>query len=868
LRAKHRSNSKLIVVHENWDNINNTIHVDFELLRFVGIKRTMAMRPLSSNGLSSYFARPRTLRWALPVLVGLVIFGNHYTRDTFGALEKQLEATMDLSSREYALSNALYFFPNMITPLIAGMAAKRVGASKLFLWSSIVAALGHILVALAVQFQRKWLLLAGRALGGTFYEVIDCLPISFVAPFFTAEWASVTGALNGFLRLGSIANFMLCPVAFAAAGLEGAFWLACAVGASGVLFAAAIRRVEAHLDPEDFAIRNETKQRIGAEVEGDLEMMSAVSLKLVASDVRLDGAETGARGGNSSPSAEDSDDDDDGWVARPKKQKQLISTSRSTNRSDGGGGSRSSSEGIAESDLALLNKRSGKGVPTASRDVSSSDFNASSTKTTPETMSDRWIPNFTKYSRCYYLYLASGAMLYGAMVPFWFIGSKYMQDYYDMSVGRADTLMLLPEGLIVFISSPLGYYIDRSRMGLSPQLRLLAMSCLALAVGYVMLLFGAPYNSTASVATAAPIPPLLSMLVLGGSYGVSNSVFWACITQVINDNEELGPATGLVACAMNIFPSLLPLGVAAAAAALHLRDYDPNRGGQTGDSFGSLLSDRVLSSESAFYLVVLSACAVLAAAFAFASSARAFDRPADATSSISSTSTTTTADHVMTPGDDNPDSSSHGLLAAHSTSSSSPSPSPGATSTNSTAALSDASAYVIPKVQRGRFSPGSNKPTLAHTSELPAALRYGRQDASTYEDRQSHLTTIDLASSPNPLNPTTTAPMASHLTRSAVTTPAGATNPTASVPHRQHSLNAEPVAVSTASWLRDRVLAAGQLAVHQAREGIAASGLGESVASALGSIAGSSSSSSSDASSSGGGQSAYSSRSEYFRDAY
>ena len=75
----------------------------------------------------------------MPVLVGLLLFGNHYIRDSVGALEKQMEVELGISEQDYAILNAVYFFPNIITPLIAGMLTEKLGGvSNCFLYSVII----------------------------------------------------------------------------------------------------------------------------------------------------------------------------------------------------------------------------------------------------------------------------------------------------------------------------------------------------------------------------------------------------------------------------------------------------------------------------------------------------------------------------------------------------------------------------------------------------------------------------------------------------------------------------------------------------------------------------------------------------------
>jgi len=84
------------------------------------------------------------LKWTIAGLIGLIIFGNHYARDTLGALEKQIELDLHETPKQYALLNSFYFLPNIITPFIGGVVAQRLGASKCLILSLVLTVFGHI----------------------------------------------------------------------------------------------------------------------------------------------------------------------------------------------------------------------------------------------------------------------------------------------------------------------------------------------------------------------------------------------------------------------------------------------------------------------------------------------------------------------------------------------------------------------------------------------------------------------------------------------------------------------------------------------------------------------------------------------------
>ena len=83
------------------------------------------------------------LRWAIASFIGFIIFGNHYVRDTVGALEKQIENDLNISSKQYALLNSLYFIPNIVTPIIGGIFAQRIGPSLCLIISLFITTIGN-----------------------------------------------------------------------------------------------------------------------------------------------------------------------------------------------------------------------------------------------------------------------------------------------------------------------------------------------------------------------------------------------------------------------------------------------------------------------------------------------------------------------------------------------------------------------------------------------------------------------------------------------------------------------------------------------------------------------------------------------------
>jgi hypothetical protein len=69
------------------------------------------------------------------------------------------------------------------------------------------------------------------------------------------------------------------------------------------------------------------------------------------------------------------------------------------------------------------------------------------------------------------------------------MGSKYLQDRYLLSISEADSLILLPEGMIVLVALPLGIWLDKQQIDTSKKMVYLASACAALCLSYSLLAF-------------------------------------------------------------------------------------------------------------------------------------------------------------------------------------------------------------------------------------------------------------------------------------------------------------------------------------------------------------------------------------------
>lgn len=423
----------------------------------------------------------------LPLMAGLICFGNHYIRDSVGALEKQLEQDMHITTEDYALLNSLFFIPNIFTPVIAGILCKYLGGpAKSILISVTIANIGHFLFCYGINIRKLNYLIVGRFLAGTMYEVIDVMTVIVLGPFYSANWGTVVGMYNSFLRLGSVSNFVVSPYVYEHYGLAWAFWIAFMVVAFGNIFAIG------GIFFEKFLVAH--KQQAEANSHS-LEMTN------ISQDI----------------SQSVSSDSVTGDMEKATKIVEDVDPN--------------SSHGLMHSSDSM--------VP-HSHSNSDGSFWDQIKEALP----------FYDLTLSFYLFALSGAFLYGSMVPFWFMGSKFLQNYYGLSVTLADTLMLVPEGAIVFLSLPVGFIVDYFHWSMRTKLKVLSYSIFMLPVSYCLLVMGSLPQFT--------IAPIISVSVLGLGYGLSNSLFWSSITGVVEDPSHLSAASGLVASMLNILPAVIP----------------------------------------------------------------------------------------------------------------------------------------------------------------------------------------------------------------------------------------------------------------------------------------------------------------------
>jgi hypothetical protein len=145
----------------------------------------------------------------------------------------------------------------------------------------------------------------------------------------------------------------------------------------------------------------------------------------------------------------------------------------------------------------------------------------------------------------FFCYAIGLACVYGAVVPFWFIGSKHLQEHFGMSISTADAVMLVPEGSILVLALPIGLIIDRCKLKARHLLGLASLATFLIGVSFLSLAW-------------APVHAIAGCLLLGSCYAVSQSLGWV-ILAYIAPPQIINLCSGFVGSAINIVPALLPL---------------------------------------------------------------------------------------------------------------------------------------------------------------------------------------------------------------------------------------------------------------------------------------------------------------------
>jgi MFS family permease len=454
----------------------------------------------SANNMFDQLKMPS--RWVTAIVVGLIIFANHYTRDVVGTLEKQLEAGFPMSMGTYALLNSMYFGPNIVSPLVAGILIKLFGRPHRFLFLvCLVAATGHSLFWYGYQVRNINGLFIGRTLAGAVYEIIDTMPVIVLKPLFGEDsWSTAIGMINSFLRLGSVVCFIVSPYIYKLEHDSVSAALACAavIGWCGCMFSVlgwvseSCPDVSQHITDKKYELVRmaDEENHVGLPDDEHIGVSDDSVTSLTEAEI-TDGVGDTVNGPSGQSRITDRENRENMCCFSQPLQKRSLCD-------------------YAQSVLPLYD------LPAA-----------------------------------FYWYTLAASLMYGSCVPFWFMGSKYLQNALHLSVSKADSYMLIPELVMVFFSSLLGIIMDKYPLTARTRMIGLTVSTTILALAYIIII------TCSSPGSCVSVSPVVSMLVLGCGFTLSHGLIWFSMNIMI-PAKHFEVCSGLVCSSINVFPTLIP----------------------------------------------------------------------------------------------------------------------------------------------------------------------------------------------------------------------------------------------------------------------------------------------------------------------
>jgi MFS family permease len=173
-------------------------------------------------------------RWIVLIMTCFGLFGQFYAFDNPSALNEQLREHMlertSMATNQYDyyfnLLYSVYSLPNILLPLILGMAVDRCGCRLIIVTLGACVVIGHALFAAGVGFGSWSTMIAGRVVFGLGGESIQIAQNCLLFRLFKGREVAFALGLNlSIARGGSVLNDVLSPWAASQWGVVGACWL-------------------------------------------------------------------------------------------------------------------------------------------------------------------------------------------------------------------------------------------------------------------------------------------------------------------------------------------------------------------------------------------------------------------------------------------------------------------------------------------------------------------------------------------------------------------------------------------------------------------------------------------------------------------
>jgi len=155
----------------------------------------------------------------------------------------------------------------------------------------------------------------------------------------------------------------------------------------------------------------------------------------------------------------------------------------------------------------------------------------------------------TKLSPSFWMFILGAGALYGAMVPFWFIGSKYLHDAWGFTDVTAAALMAIPELMMVVVAVPWGFLTDKQKWGVKKRLWAAAASTvLVFSVGMTLFMIAFPQMRWFGY---------ILLPIIGTGFAIACTTAWAVVNKLNEDTRLHGIGAAILGAAINLLPAVV-----------------------------------------------------------------------------------------------------------------------------------------------------------------------------------------------------------------------------------------------------------------------------------------------------------------------
>jgi len=167
----------------------------------------------------------------------------------------------------------------------------------------------------------------------------------------------------------------------------------------------------------------------------------------------------------------------------------------------------------------------------------------------PTKESESVLALLSQLSAKFWMFIVGASLLYGAMVPFWFVGAKYLYEVWGFSDVESAYLMSIPELMMVVVAIPWGFMTDKQKWGPAKRLCAAGISCAGVfGSGMVLFKIGFPENRWFAY---------LLLPAIGSGFAIACTTAWATVNH-LNAEKLHSLAGAILGAAINLMPAIVP----------------------------------------------------------------------------------------------------------------------------------------------------------------------------------------------------------------------------------------------------------------------------------------------------------------------